>query len=133
MATGSAPHRIFAQLRIRQRLDHTDVIHKHRARTARTKAYSAVARPGCPFFVAAEYPINIRPNAGRTQGVGADRSDKEGQSRSTQKMRTVAPIGTRGYISSTSSMFMRTQPCEACVPIDAESYVPWMRIPGAFR
>ena len=45
-----------------------------------------------------------------------------------QKMRTVAPTGTRGYISSTSSMFMRTQPCEACVPIDAESYVPWIRI-----
>jgi hypothetical protein len=104
-----------------------------RARTCRTKAYSAVALPGCPFFVAAEYPTNIRPNAGRTQGVGADRSDKNAPQPIPQKMRTVAPIGTRGYISSTSSMFMRTQPCEACVPIDAESYVPWIRIPGAFR
>jgi len=42
----------------------------------RTKAYSAVALPGCPFFVAAEYQMNIRPNADRAQGGEADPSDK---------------------------------------------------------
>src|SRR5262245_33582401 len=48
-------------------------------------------------------------------------------------MMTLVPIGTRPYRSSESEMYIRMQPCDAYVPIDEELYVPWMRMPGAFR
>ena len=48
-------------------------------------------------------------------------------------MRTVEPTGTRGYRSSESEIVMRMQPCDAYVPTELVSYVPWIRIPGALR
>src|SRR3954452_17161186 len=44
-------------------------------------------------------------------------------------MRTRVPIGTRGYRSITSGTRMRTHPCDARVPIEPDSAVPWMPTP----
>jgi hypothetical protein len=48
-------------------------------------------------------------------------------------MMTRVPTGTNGKSSSESEISMRMQPCDACVPIELEEYVPWILIPGAFR
>ena len=45
-------------------------------------------------------------------------------------MSTGVPTGTRGYRSTTSGTVMRMQPCEAAVPIEPGSPVPWMPTPS---
>jgi hypothetical protein len=79
VATGSAPQRILAQVRMPARLNHTAVISKHAGRDPKflvEKRCTPRWRSGFPLRVAAEYEMNVIRWGVTLATFGERKSDK---------------------------------------------------------